>query len=259
MEFDVKLKHRIPISVHESKFLLEKEAEPLDAPGWDLTVNRPNLKVLRFIHNESNDSPSPPVLVRGYATLPDTLVSNVFYQIMDTKLRPTWDKNFDRFLLVPHANDDQCEILYCTLYAPFGVTPRDFLQYRRSVVEPGLAMIMMRSAEHPDKPPVPGFIRAESLISGYVIRQKGPNCELFLMSQTDIRGLIPKWMVNMVAAKAPAQWVDNLVKSCNKLKDKHFSGDEAKMNAFLDNYMHSKTDVSPIERFHSGLSAGFSV
>jgi hypothetical protein len=256
MEFDIELKHRIPITADESRFILEKEAEPLDSPGWDLSVNKANIKVLRYIEHESHSrGPPPPVLVRAYATVPNTTVSNIFYHIMDPVVRTSWDKTFDKFSMVPHAHDDECAILYCTIHAPVGVSPRDFLQYRKSIVQPGLAIIMMRSAEHADKPPTPGYIRAESLISGYVIRQRDSDCELFLMSQTDIKGLIPKWMVNMFAAKAPAQWVENLVKSCQSLKTKQFGGDETAMNAFLEDYMHRRTDTPPVQRFNSVISA----
>lgn len=255
MDFDLDLKHKLPITIHEARFLYEKEAEPLNAPGWELTVNRSNMKVLRYISNgdsQSSSGASPPVLVRAYAKIPNISMANVFYHIMDPELRPKWDQNFSKFSLIPHAHDDECEILYCTINSPFGVTPRDFLQYRKSLVDANVATIMMRSAEHEEKPPVSGYIRAESLISGYVIRQTGPDCELFLMSQTDIKGLIPKWMVNMVAAKAPAQWVENLAKSCNKLKDASFGGDVSKMNQFLDEYMdRRKAPHLAIERFNS--------
>ena len=43
-------------------------------------------------------------------------------------------------------------------------------------------------------------IRAESYISGYVLRQEIQNGEkllkIFLMSSTDTKGYVPKWVVN---------------------------------------------------------------
>jgi hypothetical protein len=257
MEFDLELKHRIPITVHEARFLYEKEAEPHNNPGWETTVSRPNIKVLRYIHsNEANHTgPNPPVLVRAYASIPKVTMANVFYHIVDTDLRPKWDQNFAKFSLVPHPHEEECEILYCTINAPFGVTPRDFLQYRKSIVEGSVVTIMMRSAIHDEKPPVHGYIRAESLISGYVIRQKGEDCELFLMSQTDIKGLIPKWMVNIAAAKAPAQWIDNLIRSCTRLKDTEFNGDQEKMNTFFESFMQKRlAQPISVERFSSAGS-----
>ena len=241
IDFDVELKHRMPILASEARFLYEKESEPLDGPGWDLTVSKPFIKVLRYIESTATSSgTSPPVLVRAYAKLPNTTMENVFYHISDTERRTDWDTTFARFSLVPNSNSPQCEVLYCMLNSPLGVTPRDFLQYRKTIVEADSITILMRSAEHPQKPNAPGCIRAETYISGYVIRQTASGCDLFLMSQTDIKGLIPKWIVNMMAAKAPSQWVQNLMKSCSNLKDTRFSGDEAGMHAFLTEYVQKK-------------------
>lgn len=60
------------------------------------------------------------------------------------------------------------EVVYCMMKAPWPVASRDFLQWRRTVVheETGDILIIHRSASHPDVPPKPGVIRAETLISG---------------------------------------------------------------------------------------------
>ena len=236
IEFDTALKHRMPISDSEYRFLYEKEAEPLTAPGWELAVDRKLIKVLKFIPEDSRGGTA--VLVRAYATLPNVSIETAFFSIFDPKKRQSWDSNFCQISVLPNP---ECEILYCVLQSPFGVTPRDFLQYRKAHAEDESTItILMRSAEHPDKPELPGSIRAETYISGYVLRQRGPDCALFLMSQTDVRGLIPKWIVNMMAAKAPAQWIENLGNCCKRLLDKDFGGDEIAMKSFLAEYVRSK-------------------
>ena len=169
-------------------------------------------------------------------------MDNVFYNIFDPEKRQSWDTNFTEISVI---NDEDCEILYCQLQSPFGVTPRDFLQYRKALLSPSEHLcILMRSADHDARPYKPGFIRAESYISGYIMRQNANDCEVFIMSQTDIKGLIPKWIVNMMASKAPAQWVDNLLKSCQKVLDKQFGGNEDEMKKFLNEYVNSNTLVS---------------
>lgn len=247
LEFDLEFKHRMPILDSEARFLYEKEAEPLDAPGWDLTVNKPLIKVLRYIETtlSARSGSSPPVLVRAYAKIPNSTMENVYYHISDTAKRTQWDMTFSRFDLIPNNHSPSCEILYCMLNSPFGVTPRDFLQYRKTIVDSNSITILMRSAEHPAKPHVQSCIRAETYISGYVIRQNATGCDLFLMSQTDIKGLIPKWIVNMMAAKAPAQWIDNLVKSCEQFQADQFSGDAYRMREFLQEYMRRKNFSDP--------------
>jgi hypothetical protein len=61
------------------------------------------------------------------------------------------------------------------------------------------------------------------------------------MSQTDIKGLIPKWIVNMVAAKAPAQWVESLTISCDQSLAKQFSNNSDSMNDFLAKFLTNVT------------------
>mmetsp|Transcript_23860 Transcript_23860/g.68633 ORF Transcript_23860/g.68633 Transcript_23860/m.68633 type:complete len:168 (-) Transcript_23860:174-677(-) len=83
---------------------------------------------------------------------------------------------------------------------------------------------MMRSAEHPSVPEVKGFVRAETLVSGYVIRPldgSPDSTSLFILAQTDIKGLIPKALVNATAARAPVMWTDNLRKACEKHIKEH--------------------------------------
>merc|ERR1711902_427912 len=92
------------------------------------------------------------------------------------------------------------DILY-SLMKVTGVTPRDFLQFRRArVMDDGSILLVLRSAEHPDFPESKNAIRAESYISGYVLRQAVENGEsvlkIFLMSFSDIKGLIPKWIIS---------------------------------------------------------------
>lgn len=46
---------------------------------------------------------------------------------------------------------------------------------------------------------------------------------LFLVTQTDVKGLIPKWLVNTTAARAPVGWVENLRCACKKyMKEQGF-------------------------------------
>jgi hypothetical protein len=246
MDFDLDLKHKMPILAQESHFLYEKELEPLNAPGWELAVDKRLIKVLKYIPQESSKSQTAEkgtsVLVRAYAIIPNTRIETCFFNIFDPNQRRSWDSNFADISLIPNKD---CEILYSVLQSPFGVTPRDFLQYRKAVSDSRDSLtIMMRSAIHPDKPNLPGFIRAETFISGYVMRQKGNDCHLFIMSQTDVKGLIPKWIVNMMAAKAPAQWVENLVKSCGKTAAR-FKGNEGAMQAELERYVCAQVSVPP--------------
>jgi len=83
-----------------------------------------------------------------------------------------------------------------------------------------------KSWEHPEVPKVRRVVRAETIISGYVIEQiqdDPPVTTLTIISQNDIKGLIPKYLVNMASGKAPKQWVNNLITGCKNYDDGEYN------------------------------------
>jgi hypothetical protein len=70
------------------------------------------------------------------------------------------------------------------------------------------------------------FVRAHTYISGYYIREISTNpivTRLVIIARNDIRGLIPKFIVNSASAKAPKQWVENLKAGCAKIRKSNLS------------------------------------
>jgi len=158
------------------------------------------------------------ILVKAVAKMPEISPALILHHIRDTKTRQAWDRTFDSFCLIDCI--DNVDVVYCYLKAPFPVASREFCQYRRTVVDPetNVIKILHRSACH-DKCPEPTsnwIIRAESVISGYIIKPTPYGCELFLAAQTDVKGLIPQWVVNTGAQKAPVNWILDLRKACNQ-------------------------------------------
>lgn len=140
----------------------------------------------------------------------------VYQAIWDTSIRTKWDTLFNEFRIVD--SNPEYELLYYMIKTPFGITKRDWLQRRiqiRNYPEPDTLILHFISMENEKMPPRKGVIRAETLISGYIIRPKTPtSCTVTIISQNDIKGLIPKSIVNSLASKAPADWVNNMKKGC---------------------------------------------
>ena len=89
------------------------------------------------------------------------------------------------------------------------------------------------SCTHPGAPVMKKRIRGETHIAGYVVKPcatKPNSTELIILSQVDIKvnsfllevlelfyqGNIPKSIVNMMAGKAPAEWVNKLKAACER-------------------------------------------
>lgn len=209
--FDADLKHQTPIGAYEFSFLTRLETLDRSSKEWECTVNKPLCQVYKL------KGDTPVVLVKAFAAFPGLPTAVVSHFIRHIPTRMKWDKTFEDYRLIEH-DVDKNEVIYCIMKAPWPIAHRDFLQWRRTdIQEDGATLIMMRSASHPDYPEKSGIVRAETIISGYIIRSTGPtSSSLFIVAQTDIRGLVPKFAVNQGAQRAPIQWTDALRKACEK-------------------------------------------
>ena len=80
-------------------------------------------------------------------------------------------------------------------------------------------------------PEKPKTVRAETLISGYIIApdnntnnntsKRTLGTRLTMVSQNDIKGVIPLTLVNQGASKGPRQWLGNLLTACQEYIKKH--------------------------------------
>ena len=201
-----------PVHTFENDFktLLDIEAESTEANLWAMTVNKPGTRVYQRKTGES-----PICMIKAFCET-NYSIETVFTAIWDVPIRVQWDELFKEFRLIDSQED--YEVLYYMIKTPFGITKRDWVQRRiviRDWPEPGMLIMHFISMDHPDMPPRKGVIRAETIISGYILRPVTENsCTVTIISQNDIKGLIPKMLVNKVAAKAPADWVSNMNKGC---------------------------------------------
>ncbi len=80
-------------------------------------------------------------------------------------------------------------------------------------------LILFKSVEHKDYPFNNQYSRATTLISGYYIKEIDQvKSIIYVISQTDFGGSIPKFLVNSVSSKAPKEWIMNLIKGCKIAK-----------------------------------------
>ncbi|KAL8435829.1 hypothetical protein ACSSS7_002206 [Eimeria intestinalis] len=191
VNFETTLKHQTPIGAYEFQFLDERERHEPHDPSWELTVNQPLIKVYKYISPNS-----PVVIVKAYASFDGIPLSVLSHNIKDIKSRLEWDTTFGDYRII-EKDVNGCEMIYCMMKAPFPVSNRDFLQWRRTIedYDEGVVKMMLRSADHPSVPERQGCVRAETLMSGYLMRRStnDPNSStLFLVAQTDVKGLIPK-------------------------------------------------------------------
>ncbi|CAE7944286.1 Stard7 [Symbiodinium sp. KB8] len=233
MEFDNNFKHKIPITQSDFSLLLEKEAQNMQ--GWDMCVDRKEIKVAKTLQSDGGGC----IFLRAWSSLPDVELPVVFHMFYQCEKRMEWDRAFFDMKVLDQIEGS--DILYSVLRVP-ACTPRDYVQYRRvKVLEDGSILISLRSAIHPDMPEKNGYIRAESFTSGYVMRRyddgKEKGTKVFLMTMTDVKGIIPKWMINFVAPRKPGEWIDSLKRAC--LDYQNANPDYPKLEKDLEPFKHN--------------------
>ena len=103
------------------------------------------------------------------------------------------------------------------------VKPRDYLQ-RRTIAygypEDDSLIVCYQSVEHEDCPKKKNFVRAETILSGFIIRDLGNGASQFtIISQTDVKGTIPKTLVNMIAASLAPKQIEKFMGFAKKRKE----------------------------------------
>lgn len=106
------------------------------------------------------------------------------------------------------------------------VSQRDLVQKRRiwhPFPDSNSFLIHFKSIEHDKCPVLDKYVRARTIISGYymqTIQTSPPKTKLCTISQTDLGGSLPKAMVSSLSSKAPKDWIKNLIKGLELLKNK---------------------------------------
>jgi len=140
-------------------------------------------------------------------------------------LRTEWDKFYVEYRTLGRLNDLN-EYLYQAVKSPApGIQSRDFCLFRHSRVDHDskVYILLFKNSSHPDRPITPQYIRAKCIRSGYVIRplpDDPTSCQMFVLSQNDVGGSLPRWLINFVAPRGVAQWYANFRKACEVLRSR---------------------------------------
>lgn len=122
---------------------------------------------------------------------------------------------------------------YYTFKVPrfaFGVLDRDFMLSQEvwwDYPERGMYTSYCKSIEDPRFPVLKSKVRATIHIMALVCRplkdsEGNDQTECMLVTNVDINGLVPKWMVNLGARSTPIQWFNDVERACNMFKEGKF-------------------------------------
>ena len=183
--------------------------------GYSNVINEKKCKVYKRLVEGI-----PVILIKAMAKLPYNK-DVVFEAIANLNIRKQWDSVFSELRVVNHEGENGAEILYMIIKSPvLLVKNRDFVQQRkiwRNFPTTKSHMLHFISIDSPECPINKKCIRAETVISGYYMQDdpdEPGHTLLGVLSQTDIKGDIPVFLVNKFAPKSSKSWINSLTKGC---------------------------------------------
>ena len=188
---------------------------PIKENGYSKIIEEENRKVYKK-HREGFDI----ILIKCYAKIPYNK-DVIFEAIANLEIRKKWDTVFSDLRVVNHNGENGAEILYMIIKSPvFFISDRDFIQQRKvwkNFPTEHSHILHFISVDTPECPINKKCVRAETIISGYYI-QDDPELPghsiLGILSQTDVKGNIPVYLVNKFAPKSAKNWIKSLYKGC---------------------------------------------
>uniref|UniRef100_A0A671LIN7 START domain-containing protein 10 n=1 Tax=Sinocyclocheilus anshuiensis TaxID=1608454 RepID=A0A671LIN7_9TELE len=146
----------------------------------------------------------------------DVTAETLYDVLHDTSYRKKWDTNmidtFDIGRLTVNA-----DVGYYSWKCPSPLKNRDFVTMRSWLPLGNDYLIINYSVKHPEYPPKKDYVRAVSLLTGYLIQSNGANCcTLYYLTQVDPRGSLPKWVVNRASQLVAPKAMKKIYKACLK-------------------------------------------
>lgn len=151
----------------------------------------------------------------GILSAPPKLIKKALFE---HDLRLSWDKVISNIILL--ESNENYSILHILTKSPVGIANRDFVHKRIEKEIAQGSVIFDVSVSHDKAPISPDYIRAHTFYSGGLfesVRIQDPKSKKELegtkysmLSQVDIKGHIPKMIVNVVSSRATVQWFFDL-------------------------------------------------
>jgi len=203
---DDKQQYKLATEEDFDKFV--KECDSTDNK-WVLCYEGDNVKVW-----DQKVENSPINIVKLHALFP-ALDADVLYDVLhDPEYRTVWDENMiEGFNIV--QLDDHNDIGYYSAKVPTPITNRDFVNQRCWRIKDNKEYVIFNhSVVHPSVPEKKGFVRANSILTGYLVRKNDAGgSTLTYLTQTDPKGWIPTWLANKVTKTFAPTIVDKLTKA----------------------------------------------
>ncbi|CAK77527.1 unnamed protein product (macronuclear) [Paramecium tetraurelia] len=207
--------HYCQKTIEKFNLFLQLIHEPTNK--WDLAINNKDAQIYKTL-KEGSDS----VFIKGFGIIKDTTLELALKVVYDIKLRREWDKLLRDFQIIQTETEDIDIVAYYVQPPISLVTPREWVQrriLRQDFPQTGQITLLFYSVDYPQHPINSKRIRAHTEISSMIFEvHEQNNVKISICSNNDIKGYIPKMIVNRASASGPIDWFKSMQGACNKYK-----------------------------------------
>eukprot|EP01137_Pigoraptor_chileana_P008819 Opistho-2@56171 len=209
-------KHRLAAKADEAVAMLLEASLATEKDGWIFDGEKNGVRCMR---RKPDGSGINCMKGSGRVNAPPKMILEV---VDGFKYKKEYDQLFKQGVNAEQL-DELTRVGYMEYIGIWPTSPRDFvvMQSIRRLPDGGYVLAGV-SVEHPDHPELSGFVRANIVCGGFVIRPvegEPMKTDLVYVAQVDLRGSIPSAVVNKVTAAQPMV-VANVRNICDKLPDK---------------------------------------
>jgi hypothetical protein len=196
-----------PFTDADFDHLLEDEKADSAESGWSRVKENDSGEVWRKVVQGVDAH-----LVKGLLKFPGVPHEDVAI-LLGREMRPRWDDKLMAYDLLEEF--DNYTINQVSLKVPSPCSNRDLVQAETVRRDEDKIMIVMKNATHEKAPVRKNFVRAELFPSSFIIRPDESNpgsSKMTVLAQFDMKGVLPKFVVNHFAVDGPLVLRDSLLK-----------------------------------------------
>ncbi|XP_031550951.1 START domain-containing protein 10-like [Actinia tenebrosa] len=180
---------------------------------WSLLYDKHGIKV--FSKFTEGTSVKMMKVVTQFSDVPSMVLYDVLH---DPEYRRHWDENMIESYELCKL-DGNNDIGYYSVKCPAPMKNRDFVTQRSWCCKPEEFLIINHTVHHKAAQLKKGFVRGDSILTGYYVKARTNGCSLTYVAQVDPKGILPKWVVNRVSSKIAPKVIHKLHKATMGYKE----------------------------------------
>jgi len=149
------------------------------------------------------------------------ITAEVAYYVLslDNKYRRDWDAYALEVDSIDNVDGSDCVYWACKF--PWPMSNRDYLFWRKGKFDQDMYLTVSKAGKHDKKPETKSFVRVDTYQAMMCMRQTDKGTEFRLMQYDDMKGSIPKAIVNWAISSGLPEYLKKIHQACTKYpKDK---------------------------------------